>query len=125
MNRFRNVAIVGAGQIGIGIAQVAAVTGHSVTLNTPEVNKTNKQIERNLKNDNKIRRMKSDDQKAAIANALRFGQLKRVILLLPDLCIKIKFYSKIKMTSDLSECVGDANLVVEAGFEILGSHYLN
>merc|ERR1712130_368717 len=103
MNRFRNVAIVGAGQIGIGIAQVAAVTGHSVTLNTPEVNKTNKQIERNLKNDNKIRRMKSADQKAAIANAL----------------------SKIKMTSDLSECVGDANLVVEAGFEILGSHYLN
>merc|ERR1712130_15373 len=92
MNRFRNVAIVGAGQIGIGIAQVAAVTGHSVTLNTPEVNKTNKQIERNLKNDNKIRRMKSADQKAAIANAL----------------------SKIKMTSDLSECVGDANLVVEA-----------
>ena len=86
MSRFRNVAIVGAGQIGIGIAQVAAVSGHSVTLNTTEVNKTNKQIERNLKNDNKIRRMNSGDQKAAIANMLRFDQSKGAISSASEIC---------------------------------------
>jgi len=95
MNRFQNVAIVGAGQIGVGIAQVAAVSGHCVALNDKNeqtLKRAKATIERNLKQDVNIRRMKAADQKGAIANTL----------------------SKIKMSCDLLECVGDAHLVVEA-----------
>ena len=74
MNRLQNVAIVGAGQIGVGIAQVAAVSGHCVALNDRNqqtLNRAKTTIERNLKQDVNIRKMKAADQKAAIADTLR------------------------------------------------------
>ena len=72
---FRKIAVIGPGQIGTGIAQVAAATGHVVVLNgqsDADLKKSKSTMERNLKQDQNIRRMKAADQKTKIAEILRY-----------------------------------------------------
>ena len=71
----RKIAVIGPGQIGTGIAQVAAATGHVVVLNgqsDADLKKSKSTMERNLKQDQNIRRMKAADQKTKIAEILRY-----------------------------------------------------
>ena len=72
---FRKIAIIGPGQIGTGIAQVAAATGHLVVLNgksESDLKRAKNTMERNLKQDPNIRRMKANDQKNKISEIIRY-----------------------------------------------------
>ncbi|RLI09606.1 hypothetical protein DRO42_03820 [Candidatus Bathyarchaeota archaeon] len=85
------IAVLGAGVMGHGIAQVAALAGFNVIIRDIAqefLDKAQQSIERSLKRQVERGRMTEDAAKAALG--------------------------KISMTLDLSEAVGDADLVVEA-----------
>ena len=68
----KNVTIVGAGQMGAGIAQVAAVTGHSFVLNDisdQTLEKAKNGIEKSLKRISK--KMEKDAAEKFMTHTLR------------------------------------------------------
>ena len=69
----KNLTIVGAGQMGAGIAQVGAVTGHQVVLNDiseKTLARAQSGIEKSLKRMTK--KMSAEDADAFMANTLRY-----------------------------------------------------
>ena len=91
-----NVAVIGAGTMGAGIAQVSAQHGYSVCLqdvSTEVLEKARKGIEKSLQ--------KGVD-KNKLSQADKDGALERI-----------------KTTKDLPEAVNEADLVIEAVFEDL------
>lgn len=92
----KNVAVVGAGAMGLGIAQVSAQAGYQVSLNDTSED----QLEKALK---------------AIARSLDKSVEKgRLTAESRDVIL-----GRIKTTTDLAEAVQDADLVIEAVFENL------
>ena len=68
----KNLTIVGAGQMGAGIAQVGAVTGHQVVLNDiseKTLSRAQAGIEKSLKRMTK--KMSPDEADAFMTNSLR------------------------------------------------------
>ncbi|MBW2031202.1 MAG: NAD(P)-binding domain-containing protein [Deltaproteobacteria bacterium] len=96
MDNIRNVAIIGAGMMGHGIAQIFASKGYSVALmdiNEDILTQALDKVRENLK--------------LMSANGIEVGQgLEDVV-------------QRIKVTTDLSEAVKDADFVVEAVLEKL------
>ncbi len=92
----RNIAIVGAGVMGSGIAQVSAMSGYSVTLTDVSASQL-------------------DKAKRFINGGL--GKLVQKGKLTPEKVDSI--LAQIKMNDRLDESVRDADLVVEAAFENL------
>jgi len=94
----KNLTIVGAGQMGAGIAQVGAVTGHQVVLNDiseKTLARAQSGIEKSLKRMTK--KMSAEDADAFMTNTL----------------------SNLSMTTDLAASVSNCDLMVEAVIEDL------
>ena len=73
VNIIKNVAVIGAGQMGAGIAQLAAVTGHNVVLNDVSdvtLKRAKMTLERTLKQDINVRQMKSAEMKEFISQTI-------------------------------------------------------
>ena len=90
----KNLTIVGAGQMGAGIAQVGAVTGHQVVLNDiseKTLARAQSGIEKSLKRMTK--KMSSEDADAFMTNTLRYDHRKVgcVFLMVISTKIRIQF----------------------------------
>lgn len=92
----KNVAVIGAGAMGLGIAQVSAQAGYRVSLN--DIGESG--LEKALK---------------AIAGSLAKSVEKGKLT--PE--SRDEILGRIKTTTDLAEAVQDADLVIEAVFENL------
>ena len=71
----KNVTIIGAGTMGTGIAQIAAVKGHTVYLNDRSkdaLKKATSTLQRSLKQDLAVRKMKPNDAKDFISKTIRW-----------------------------------------------------
>ena len=90
----KNLTIVGAGQMGAGIAQVGAVTGHQVVLNDiseKTLARAQSGIEKSLKRMTK--KMSAEDADAFMTNTLRYDHRKVgcVFLMVISTKIRIQF----------------------------------
>jgi 3-hydroxybutyryl-CoA dehydrogenase len=95
--KLEKVAVLGAGIMGSGIAQVAAVAGFAVTIRDIEddfVNKGLAMIESNLDRAAEKEKMEADEATAALA--------------------------RIRGTTDIAEAAAEADLVIEAVVERMG-----
>jgi 3-hydroxybutyryl-CoA dehydrogenase len=95
--KLEKVAVLGAGIMGSGIAQVAAVAGFTVTIRDIEddfVNKGLAMIESNLDRAAEKEKMEADEATAALA--------------------------RIRGTTDIAEAAAEADLVIEAVVERMG-----
>ena len=93
----KKIAVIGAGLMGAGIAYVGAMKGYEVALNDIKQEFVDKGMQR-IRND--------------VMGGIDRGKMKPAD--------GMKLLKAIKPSADLTECVKDADLVIEAVFEDMG-----